>query len=293
MKSIIWILLSLAGNVHATDGAEQLLLGVLEEPQCSKTKDIRARIMFAYDRAGWQALTSPDLDINNQITNQEWTIGFDGKSLGTLRLNDPSPNSPKSSDWYYGRDKLYSYAGKVPLIANTKKSFGGWCEPPKTHPLVLVSKPNVSDPERWKPFSVDNDYKQKLYEAFRRAVGEVENCRDPYENKGESYRYGAEDLKIRGSYQSSSGSALVSIGLDLDKYRCDGPSDESWDTHWFVIRNNQIDLLGSGMVLVDAGDYDGDGKSEILFWSSGYNKDGYILYFDNLRQKAEYKWSYH
>jgi hypothetical protein len=47
------------------------------------------------------------------------------------------------------------------------------------------------------------------------------------------------------------------------------------------------------MVLVGAGDYDGDGNSEILFQGGGYNKDGYTLYFDNLRQKAEFNWSYH
>jgi hypothetical protein len=297
MKPITWILLSwlaiFAGNVSAMDGAKQLLLGVLEEPQCSKTKDIRARVMFAYDGTGWHTLTSPDLDVSKQITNQEWTLGFDGKSLGTLMLNDTSQNSPKPSDWYYSRDKLYSYAGNVTPIVNRKKAFGGWCDPPQTRPLVLVSMPNVSDPEHWKPFPVGNDYKQKLYEAFKRAVGNVINCKDPYDNKGELFLYGVEDLNIHNGYRSSSDSALISIGLDLGKYRCDGPSDTSWAPQWFLIRSDQITFIGNEMVLVDAGDYNGDGKSEILFWSSGYNKDGYILYFDNLRQKVEYKWSYH
>ena len=47
------------------------------------------------------------------------------------------------------------------------------------------------------------------------------------------------------------------------------------------------------MELVDAGDYDGDGRSELLFWRGGYNRDGYVLVFDELRQKVEYTWSYH
>lgn len=275
-------------------GAEQLLLGVLEEPQCSKIKDVRARIMFSYDGTGWQPLSPQDLDVSKQITKQEWTIGFDGKSRGELKLNDPTPpDSPKSSDWYYGRDKLYSPSEKVASIANPKKTFGGWCEPPKTRPLVLVSKPNVSDPERWKPFPAGNEYKQKLYVPFKSTLGKVENCKDPYENKGESYLFRAEDLQIYKGYRSSSGSELISIGLDLDKYQCDGPSGPEWAAQWFFIRNEKIDFIGNEMELVDAGDYDGDGNSEILFWSSGYNKDGYILYFDNLRQKVEFKWSYH
>jgi hypothetical protein len=47
------------------------------------------------------------------------------------------------------------------------------------------------------------------------------------------------------------------------------------------------------MELVDAADYDGDGKSELLFWQSAYNRDGYILIFDDLRQRIEYTWRYH
>jgi hypothetical protein len=297
MKPFTWILLSwlaiFAGNVQAADSAKKLLLGVLEEPQCSKTKDIRARIMFAYDGSDWNTLATPDLYVSKQITSQEWTIGFDGKSLGTLMLNDPSPNSPTPSDWYYRRDKLYSYSGAIAPIANSKMMFGGWCDPPKTRPFVLVSRPNVSDPERWKPFSVGNDYKQELYEAFKRVVGDVINCKDPYDNKGEPFLFDVEALKIHNGYRSRNGNALISIGLDLNQYRCDGPSDASWASQWFLIRNNQIAFIGNEMMLVDAGDYNGDGKSEILFWSSGYNKDGYILYFDDLQQKVEYKWSYH
>ena len=46
------------------------------------------------------------------------------------------------------------------------------------------------------------------------------------------------------------------------------------------------------MELIDAGDYDNDGKSELLFWYSGYNRDGYILIYDDFRKSAEYIWGY-
>jgi hypothetical protein len=64
-------------------------------------------------------------------------------------------------------------------------------------------------------------------------------------------------------------------------------------TRWFLLHDETVDFIGSGMELVDAGDYDGDGRSELLFWHSGYNLDGYLLVFDDLRQKIEYVWSYH
>jgi hypothetical protein len=109
-RSTYWLAGFMAGIAllasTAAFGAEQLLLGVLEEPQCSQKTDVQARIMFAYDGTGWRALTPQDSDVSKQITKQEWTIGFDGKSLGSLSLNDPTPDFPKPSDWYYGRDKL-------------------------------------------------------------------------------------------------------------------------------------------------------------------------------------------
>jgi hypothetical protein len=36
-----------------------------------------------------------------------------------------------------------------------------------------------------------------------------------------------------------------------------------------------------------------DGSSEVLFWFSGYNQDGYVLFGDDLRKVAETYWTYH
>ncbi len=51
--------------------------------------------------------------------------------------------------------------------------------------------------------------------------------------------------------------------------------------------------LGSQLELVDAGDYDGDGQSEVLFWHSAYNEDGYTLFYDQFRKRLDYWWTYH
>ena len=44
---------------------------------------------------------------------------------------------------------------------------------------------------------------------------------------------------------------------------------------------------------IDAGDYDNDGHSELIFAKPGYNYDGYVLYDDDLRHPVEFGWSYH
>jgi len=47
------------------------------------------------------------------------------------------------------------------------------------------------------------------------------------------------------------------------------------------------------MWLVDAGDYDNDGKSEIVFSISRYNRGGYELFYDDFKGHTVFEFSYH
>ena len=51
--------------------------------------------------------------------------------------------------------------------------------------------------------------------------------------------------------------------------------------------------MGRDLTLVDAGDYDENGASELLFWHSSDNEDGYTLVYDGLRKHVDYYWRYH
>jgi hypothetical protein len=211
-----------------------------------------------------------------------------------LALMDPTPGAPQTTDWFYARDKLYLPVGKYPSV-RSRGSFGGWCEAPSTRPLVLISQPLVEDPAGWKPLPVTNDYRQRLYNPMRLVLGRMNvfRCRDPEGAISEPFDFQPEDLKLYKGYRSKTDGILVSVGLDPEKYGCDGVSEPAWLAHWFLLHDEQVDFIANGMELVDAGDYDSDGKSELLFWRSGYNRDGYVLVFDDLRQKAEYTWGYH
>ncbi len=65
--------------------------------------------------------------------------------------------------------------------------------------------------------------------------------------------------------------------------KCDGPSEPAWWPNCFIVPADAHHpaFLGEGLWLVDAGDYDGDGRSEVIFWFSGYNRDGYVLFTDD------------
>ena len=107
------------------------------------------------------------------------------------------------------------------------------------------------------------------------------------------FDFQTEDMVIYQAYGSKNGLKIVAVGLDGNQYGCDGPQPEEWSANWFLIDGKQLDFIGREMTLLDAGDYDGDGKSELLFWHSGYNEDGYILISDSFTQKTAFTWKYH
>jgi len=85
---------------------------------------------------------------------------------------------------------------------------------------------------------------------------------------------------------------LVEIQLGGD--RCYGPADDAFIEQWFAVGpEKQIIFLDQGMWLVDAGDYDNDGKSEVLFSIDGYNRGGYQLFYDDFKKHAVSEFSYH
>lgn len=77
-------------------------------------------------------------------------------------------------------------------------------------------------------------------------------------------------VKLPKAYSSNKNWSLAP--LSLDGYRCDGVSHGPFIGQWFVINaEGHISFLGQGMWLVDAGDYDNDGKSELVFAIGGYD----------------------
>lgn len=295
MKIICAVLvLSLLAPVQVFSGT--VALGVLESPQCKKQRPTSVRLLFAKSGTKWVPLNNKyKAPKNFSPTKLTWTVALDGKALGTLLLNDPNPSSPTIRDWFYGRDKLYTPEsnGPLPAIPNRQRAFAGWCEAPEFRPLVVVSQPNYVDPENWKPFAVPETYKKKLLSSLRLTVGIFNAYRCESAPSTEPWDFGSDDLIIYKGYRSSTRQELVSIGLNTKLIGCDGLPPPQWSGNWFLLTGERISFLGTEMEFVDAGDYDGDGRSELLFWRSGYNRDGYVLVYDQLQQKTEYVWGYH
>lgn len=278
--------------VATTAGAAQpLVIGVAEHPQCNDEPGTAVRALFVSQAHGWVALSSPESSEAVSLANVTWTVAFEGGSLGSVRTVNPGFQTPHA--WTYPRDRLLLLASgqSVPTIANEDKDFAGWCDAPLHRPLVLVTRPNFRDPDRWKPLRPDGALRGVLFPAFKAQAGEPSICLQGT-NQPVPLAFAAKDLVFSKSYQDRAGRKLVVVGLDPQRNTCDGPPDAAWARHMFLL-DTRVHYLGSHLSVVDAGDYDGDGESEILFWYSGYNEDGYTLLYQGLRKRVDYHWKYH
>ncbi len=298
-KLLIIISVLLLWTPHAF-AEESILIGILNQPQsCGEKKEVSARILFHKDGTKWKALgvsgqskPSTQWDVNSI----EWTVTSGGKNLGKAYVLEPA-DKKYINDSFYRRDKLHGIkpSSTIPNIINKPKSFFGWCSAPDFRPTVIVSKPYFKDPEEWKPFKPIASHKEMLFPFLKVSIGRGNSKQCEYKPTYHSVPYDFKPIEtvIYESYRSSTNKELISIGLDNKKTNCDGPLPAEWSGNWFLINKQEVDFIGREMELIDSGDYDGDGKSEFLFWHSGYNQDGYILIYNDFRESAEYLWSYH
>jgi hypothetical protein len=249
------------------------------------------RVVFRKEAREWQAFPSACLGQEcaaKYPSGVNWTVAFDGRSVGQI--------TTRNGDGF----RFYSDVGQqsiakadlVPTIGNPSQDFAGFLGTPVYRPLVAVSKPYFHDPERWKTVQLSPTVVGPLRKQFRQRFPTVANCTNSEENIDKPWPYHDDDIKVIRAYSSNENWSIAR--LRLDEYRCDGPADAAFVDQWFVISPSQeLRFLDKAMWLVDAGDYDNDGKSELLFSIDDYNRGGYKLFYDHFQKEAIFEFSYH
>jgi len=277
----------------------KVILGVLEDlpGEYAGDSDFRAvRAVFEKNSDGWSAFPTSaksELDLQslaksypNSVT---WTIAFDGKNLGVVTAETPKKYN------FYSEIGIETITSKRPVPTVGKKStdYAGFTGDPVYRPLVAISQPNVSDSDHWKPAQLSQDLIASARQQFRSKFPIVTNCRNADENIPRSWKYHDEDIHITKAYASNDNWSL--IDLNLTGYACDGPQgdDSAFVGQWYVKNPaGELRFLGTDMWLVDAGDYDNRGSSEVLFSIDRYNRGGYRLFYRNFTRSAEFEFSY-
>jgi len=287
----------LAISLAAATGAGALLsqekpiyLGVLE-PRPTDSTDMapfQVRIAFRYQDRRWSAMPHEAEDeealaklAKSFPTVVSWTVAFEGQKTGTVE----SVQRSYSSYSQVGAEEL-TPESTAPEIREGAEAFATWLGVSEFRPLVVVSRPNYADPDHWKPFRPTPELGMQAHAAFRKAVP-ILRCEE------QEVPYTDDDiLLLDNAYRSARDEVLLALRAAPVSDRCES-NEDAWDSAWFLLSRGKFHFVGTGLALLDAGDYDGDGISEVLFQASGYNRDGYVLFRTGAKTKVEFSWSYH
>jgi hypothetical protein len=295
-RSILMLLALTSPCVQAA--GQGVILGVLEDVPgvyAGEPNSPQVRVVFRKVGKEWEAFPSncPDQSclktISSQYPNEVvWTISFDGRNLGQVM-----GQTPKEFGYYshVGLQQIKN-SGAVPTIGKRSTNYGGFTDTSVYRPLVANSQPYFKDPESWKPAQPTADLVKLLRQHFRQKFPAVSNCANPDENVSRPWPYRDEDIRILKGYASRN--AWFIARLRLEEYRCDGPTDDPFADQWLAVSPGlEVQFLGAAMWLVDAGDYDNDGRSELVFSIDDYNRGGYEIFYDDFRKHATFKFGYH
>lgn len=288
MRATLAILLIVSASTARADN--QVLLALLGEPQCRDGAGVVVRPLFAMTQGKWVALNTKAHADAFLPKTVHWTITLNGHDIGVLSSTD-SGIVPEPA-WTYPRDywHLPEPGTVLPDVLNTAKAFTGWCDPPQHRPIVLATTVHLSDPEYWKQAPSPFKRIKLLFSSFRDTLEGATLCVDS--NNPKPYRLRAKDLRVVTRMIARDGRQLIALKLARDSFECGSELGEVMGARWFVV-GKTVRYLGSDLSLIDISDYDHDGKSELLFWYSGYNRDGYALYSKRFQQRTDFTWNYH
>ena len=295
---ILAVVLVLAASGHSAT-AQSTLVGVLEDvpPWFEGGTNHRAvRVAFEKNGSEWRAFPNDCRDpeclatVSSKYPHETvWTIGFDGQKLGQVFSITPSGFG------YYSGIGLQTITSQepVPTVGERSTEFGGYTDASVYRPLVANSQSFVTDPDLWKPLHLRPELISLLRQQFRHHFGKL--CRfDTNQQVLKPLSYRDEDIKEVKSYMSKSGWAIARLHLGGAIDCQDTEAGFEIDDSWFVAEpNNSVHYLDSGLWLVDAGDYDNDGHSELVFSINRDDRGGYELFYDDFKKRVIFEFSYH
>ncbi|MGB8930662.1 MAG: hypothetical protein WCC48_05365 [Anaeromyxobacteraceae bacterium] len=221
-------------------------------------------------------------ELRNELpTTVTWTACSAGRSLGAIRTELP-PAWPYMS--YRGTHRVAD-GGEPPHVGERTTDFSGWNGIPAFRPLILSTSGRCSDPDQWKPRALPPHLAMALRERIRESALAMRSC----EKDGHAVPcdLAHRDWRVGEVLASRNGEWLVHAkGAD--------PREAALSALFHVSRSGLVRAVGLDMRVVDAGDWDADGQSEVLAKFERYNHDGYtLLYGEDLALSATFGWIYH
>jgi hypothetical protein len=218
------------------------------------------RPAFQRTALGWK-----EVEFSSLPPHMTWTIAFDGRNLGQVE------SQVDSDEGLTAVQTILTSSAAVPSIGSPSQEFAGLMANGPTklrRPLIAVSKPYFRDPDGWKRTRLPNEIAGVVRKAFRREFPHVDRCKDE-EAVERHWKFPDSALAFPIAYASNKRSFLMEANLNAgDCGYVDQPDDPLSNPWFFVAADGTVRRIGSFMSLLDTGDYDNDGKSELVFFQS-------------------------
>ena len=296
----------IAAQVQGSGYFDRVYVGILDDDrqevanwEPGPARHRLVRITFERTGKGWIAVP-PDSASVPQAMN--WTVAFDGRRLGAIQTEDPklpTGGTDRESNYNARIQRIVTPAERIPNVGKPAARFapmGEWQGPSKARrPLVVVSRPNFSDPDGWKRMaSPPPEISVLVLQFFRQEFPHVSRCKDEKVVKHD-WQFPNTALSFPATYNSNKGSFLVEADLNAgDCGYIDDQNDPESNPWFFVSADRKIRRIGSFLMLLDAGDYDNDGRSELIFiLNQPEDTDGFWLFDADLKKRAAVEWTYH
>lgn len=189
--------------------------------------------------------------------------------------------------------------GAVPRSGVRSSEFAGWMGGEFEAPVLALAHPALLRATDWKRATLGRDDLALATKALADSIGEVPGCNPDQPGP----KLAPQHLISRTAWASSRGERLFSVSLNRKLLGdCDRPPSIEWsDFLFYAPARGQPTLINLGYTgahavrvgFVAIGDFDGDGKAELLLWRSTINEDGYVLLFDGFAKGVKGAWNYH
>jgi hypothetical protein len=251
------------------------------------------RPAFQKTDIGWTGVVSSSFP-----ARVSWTVGFDGKNIGRLEsksvANHDGLTSPDDLTFV---QVISTPSSSVPSVGVPEEKFAPLDMGPTKgrRPLVLISEPYTADPDGWKRIGhAPDEVQSSVRAAFRRQYPHVPRCKN--ENVVQrNWNFPDSALRITSTYASNKGTYLVEVDLQAgDCGYVDDPDDPLASPWFFVASQGEARRIGAFMSLLDAGDYDDSGRSDVIFMiEQPEDTEGFVLFDADMHRRASLLWTYH
>ena len=258
----------------------------------------QVRVLFRYANHEWAPSVADPSSVGGLAAAQaalsavkSWTVVSDGKALGSL----------SSHAWPggYTHDidvgiQAISDGARIPRMGARADEYAALDTGPLRRPLVLVARPSYKDVDQW-----TRKQKTSVPGAVIDSLNS-EELRDPYGEQWAPKRASSANVEMVSEYVSKNARRILTVRYRSEALKSDPEGSSPWKCANFTflaVAGKPLRFLGPGMTLIDAGDYDGDGESEILFRNKGTDGDGneygYTLFYGHLEKTCAFSMTYH